>query len=1309
MEFITPTAVAMVENQHIRSDEQLRFERYLGVILLALTLCITRISVPEAIAQPTLAQSTRSSSSAFQLKTETQNSALEAHSKNAIRYTRVSVASNGMQGNGSSWNAEISADGRYVVFSSDADNLVSNDNNQFRDIFLHDMQTGETIRVSIASDGSEGNSDSGGFEPTHVRTPTISSDGRFVAFQSQASNLVSGDNNNRRDIFVHDRVTHITTCVSVASDGTFGNRDSRLSIDISADGRYVAFATDADNLVISDSNQRTDVYVHDMQTRQTTRVSVATDGTQGNDTSWMPAISANGRYVAFASYADNLVGNDTNNWADVFVHDSETGETTRVSVASDGTQANSSNFDPTISGDGRYVTFHTRAHNLADDQIEGGTIVHDRQTRQTRWIDRGERPAISTSGQFVAYEKRLFPPLIIAVHDLQTGRVQVIGDFVTPESQFSWLPTISSDGRLVAFASNLDVLTGGDSNNAADIFVAELVWEELTPYECDPSSLHNISAKVREQVGPQNFCNNRFEGLSFTPASESPDGKSGFDDWAALAESAQYEVLFTNMGYDAPKGEESPGQVLAKAIANLYEKAVAGEFPQGMTVRILLGHNPIYRPPVFEDRRFVVLDDFREAVFDKGMVPETFIPGKWQLEVANYNRPSTSTYSHAKFMVVDGRTVLAAGFNMEKHHLKETVDFGIQVTGPIAQAALEAFDRLWVGSKVKACEQLGSPIWKTNCPDYEAEGDHLSTVQAIKVTDADISAFSLFRTDQLSEKEADNAVKAALMEAVTSIDVMQVSFTPERNYIVTCPDPDDYNFDELAPAYMQGLVEAIKRNHSNGNSNFEVRILLSGKLPWEKLANLCGIKLFQHRLEHDELGNLWGYVKIKNFKRPSHAKVVVIDRQFLIVGSHNWSFSGFGDDDANTDLAEYSLGIDDQSAAQEFLKKFDSFWGGERGDYTPVAANDDVKAVIENASSGAVVALYGDSYQLSSPIEVNNDIQIIALGTKLSPVTTTVFDSTGQQPLLRINSSNVEIIGLVLSGASGHAIEIGDGPGTPLENISIASSVFENNALGGIRINSPSGGAPISYTLENNTFVGSASGVSIDVTGQQADTASIRHNIFAGQSVAPIEIVSEADGNVEYSYNLFYDCGSGGNCASNWHIGNLSIGSSAHDNLFDLDPMFANSDAGDYRLSAGSPAIDAGNPEIFNVFIFDGDGDGIPRIDIGAFEYVPDSLFSSVGEKDDKPNIPVNYSLSQNYPNPFNPVTHIRFGLPKASQVKIELYNTLGQRVTTLFDGWKPAGDHVVTFDTGELASAVYFYRFEADGFSQVKKMLLMK
>lgn len=356
------------------------------------------------------------------------------HDRQTGQTTHISVAPGGTPGyGGSSYTPSISADGRYVAFASNHHNLVPGDTNGVIDIFVHDRQTGQTKRVSVASDGTQGDGES--------RNPSISANGRYVAFESRANNLVPDGTTGSDDIYVHDLQTGQTSRVSIASDGTRGNNGS-YNPSISADGRYVAFWSHAGNL--SPGGIYQDIFVHDRQTGQTSRVSVASDGTAGNNGSVFPSISADGRYVAFVSSADNLVTDDTNDVTDVFVHDRQTGETVRASVASDGTQGNGESYWVSISADGRYVVFDSSASNLAPDDANDSwdIFVHDLQTRQTIRIS-------------------------VASNNTQ-GNGNSGGEY------YYGAPSVSGDGRYIAFWSEASNLVPGDTNGVVDVFVHEL-------------------------------------------------------------------------------------------------------------------------------------------------------------------------------------------------------------------------------------------------------------------------------------------------------------------------------------------------------------------------------------------------------------------------------------------------------------------------------------------------------------------------------------------------------------------------------------------------------------------------------------------------------------------------------------------------------------------------------------------------------------------------------------------------------------------------------------------------------------------
>jgi hypothetical protein len=322
---------------------------------------------------------------------------------NDFSLTREHLSSTGAQGNApvSFTQPSISANGRYVAFYSAASNLVPDDTNGALDVFVRDRYTGVTQRVSVSSNGVQSNSTLSSTS-LEVTAPSISADGRYITFVSDASNLVANDTNGKQDIFVHDRQTRQTTRVNVSSTGQQANDDSSNSPSgsvISTDGRYVAFVSSASNLVAEDTNGWSDVFVHDRQTGQTQRVSVASTGTQGNFWSNDVEISADGRYVAFSSLASNFATGDTNQAPDVFIHDRQTGQTTRVSISSTGVQGDlyASSYGASLSENGRYIAFYSQASNLVTGDINGtpDVFVHDRQTGQT------QRVSITSSGQEV--------------------------------------------------------------------------------------------------------------------------------------------------------------------------------------------------------------------------------------------------------------------------------------------------------------------------------------------------------------------------------------------------------------------------------------------------------------------------------------------------------------------------------------------------------------------------------------------------------------------------------------------------------------------------------------------------------------------------------------------------------------------------------------------------------------------------------------------------------------------------------------------------------------------------------------------
>jgi Tol biopolymer transport system component len=280
--------------------------------------------------------------------------------------TLISVASNGTQGNGASGQAQISGDGRYVVFQSAASNLVAGDSNGTTDIFLRDTLAGTTSRLSVSTAGAQGNG--------AVEAPDISFDGRTVVYSSTATTLVTGDSNGVSDIFLRDLAAGVTARVSVSSAGVQANGGS-VDASVSGDGIDVAFTSAATNLVAGDANGVDDIFLRDREAGTTTLVSVSGAGVQGNGASLDASISGDGRYVVFESAASNLVAGDSNGVNDVFLRDTVAGTTLRLSVGLGGAQANGASFHAEISADGHYVTFSSAASNLVAGDGNGVTDV----------------------------------------------------------------------------------------------------------------------------------------------------------------------------------------------------------------------------------------------------------------------------------------------------------------------------------------------------------------------------------------------------------------------------------------------------------------------------------------------------------------------------------------------------------------------------------------------------------------------------------------------------------------------------------------------------------------------------------------------------------------------------------------------------------------------------------------------------------------------------------------------------------------------------------------------------------------------
>lgn len=436
-----------------------------------------------------------------------------------LQTERVSVSATGAQGNSNSLRAQISADGRWVVFSSFATNLTP-DQGFTSDIFLHDRDNRAILNLSGGmAGGANGNS----------TRPRPSADGGRVVWESVAFNLVPSDTNGVADIFLSDIAGGTRTRLSVNDDGIEGNGESGYP-DISGDGTRVVFESVASNLVLSDTNGVSDIFVTSppnpplhygeggnpfsplsatergdggvrLAGAEVIRISVSSEGEEGNGASFGARISGNGRYVVFSSSASNLVANDTNGADDVFVHDLETGITERVSVRTGGGEGALGSGGGALSADGRYAVFDSGASLVSqDDNGFQDVYRHDRTTGTTELVTRlsaGETngdsigAALSADGRYVSFMS-VASNLVandgnfsfdIFRRDMQGSEILrfSISSFGLEGDDASQWASMSADGMAVAYESRARNLVAGDSNELPDIFVSALVELPPTP------------------------------------------------------------------------------------------------------------------------------------------------------------------------------------------------------------------------------------------------------------------------------------------------------------------------------------------------------------------------------------------------------------------------------------------------------------------------------------------------------------------------------------------------------------------------------------------------------------------------------------------------------------------------------------------------------------------------------------------------------------------------------------------------------------------------------------------------------------
>ncbi|HZG52392.1 MAG TPA: Calx-beta domain-containing protein, partial [Pyrinomonadaceae bacterium] len=428
----------------------------------------------------------------------------------------------------------LSADGRFVAFSSAASNLVSNDTNNTADVFVRNLETGVTTLASINAAGTGSGNGSATF-------PYLSADGSVVGFRSAASDLTANDTNNLTDVFVRNLTTGTTTLVSVNSAGTASGNGQSVFSTISADGRIVAFTSNASNLAANDSNGTVaDIFVRDLQAGVTTLVSATPAGTgSGNAQSSVPVVSANGRFVVFNSRATNLVTlGDNNGTDDVFVRDLAAGKTRLVSVDYEGTVAGArTSYLPSpqvISADGNFIAFVSQAFDLVGNDTNGtvsDVFVRDMAAGVTKLVSvnsaasgsgnsfsAANEVSISADGRFVTFDS-VSTDLVagttagqfqdIYVRDLLQSQTTLVSPNLQRTgggNNNSFALTLSADGSTVVFISDATNLVAADTNNALDVFAYTLPRTSCT-YTISPvnhtaqAGGESLSVSVTTQAG----------------------------------------------------------------------------------------------------------------------------------------------------------------------------------------------------------------------------------------------------------------------------------------------------------------------------------------------------------------------------------------------------------------------------------------------------------------------------------------------------------------------------------------------------------------------------------------------------------------------------------------------------------------------------------------------------------------------------------------------------------------------------------------------------------------------------------------
>ncbi len=409
----------------------------------------------------------------------------KAGTKRPAAPVRVSVGINGEQPNAGSERLSISGDGRYVVFTSRATNLVRGVADGLSHVYLRDLRCRTTVLVDVNSAGRRGDG--------HSWDASISADGRFVAFMSEAPNFARGAPDGLSHAYVRDLRRDTTTLVDVNNAGQKADKDT-IQPRISPSGGAVVFMSHASNLATGDVGDTWNVYLRNLQTRTTTLVNTGLGGSAANGLSYGPSVDASHRFVSFASLASNLVPGDTNKMGDVFLRDLKTRKTTRVSIGNDGAQGDDLTVGSSISANGQYVAFSSHATNLAPGlptDHSSHSYLRDLRADKTILVDVNRDgvvanapstwTSVSADGRYAYFQSsgtnlaanKTNKTWDVFRRDLKTNETVLVSssDGGAQTDGENWWPAASADNRVIGFLSFASDVMPGDTNGASDVYV----------------------------------------------------------------------------------------------------------------------------------------------------------------------------------------------------------------------------------------------------------------------------------------------------------------------------------------------------------------------------------------------------------------------------------------------------------------------------------------------------------------------------------------------------------------------------------------------------------------------------------------------------------------------------------------------------------------------------------------------------------------------------------------------------------------------------------------------------------------------